>query len=435
MENSFKKYVLFWFSGSVSQLGSAMTSFAVILWAYARTGSAMTVSLMAFCSYLPYILISLVAGRFVDHHYKKHVILSTDFLAALCSLIVLLLWLRGGLSIWHLYLANAMIGMMNSFQMPAQSVAIGLMVPRDRLAQTSGMDSFSSNLVTMLSPVFASMLFAFGGLGTVILVDLLTFIFAFVMLLVFIRIPETLPSKAAGRRNPFFGCADGFRFLFRHKGLWSVIITMAVINFFSRLTYENILSPMILARSGNDSLTLGIVNMALGAGGLLGGLFVSFRRRNPDPVKMIYLAAAISFLFGDLLMGFGRNIFWWSIAGLAASVPIPFVMAGQRVILYSTVPQDRQGSVFAVRNAIQYCTIPLGILLGGLLADQVFEPFVISGPGSSTLIAGLRCFVGTGKGSGMAVMFLCTGLLGSVFSVVAYRRKEIQKLRETLKTI
>ena len=62
MEKSFKKYLLFWFGGSVSQLGSAMTSFALILWTYTQTKSAMAVSLMSFCNYLPYILVSLFAG-------------------------------------------------------------------------------------------------------------------------------------------------------------------------------------------------------------------------------------------------------------------------------------------------------------------------------------------------------------------------------------
>ena len=70
---SFKRYIAFWLSQSVSQLGSSMTSFALILWAYEKTGSAMSVSLMSFCRYLPYILVSLFAGAFVDSHRKKSI--------------------------------------------------------------------------------------------------------------------------------------------------------------------------------------------------------------------------------------------------------------------------------------------------------------------------------------------------------------------------
>lgn len=64
-------------------------------------------------------------------------------------------------------------------------------------------------------------------------------------------------------------------------------------------------------------------------------------------------------------MGLGRNGFWWSVAAVAASLPIPFITAGQRVLLYENVPLRMQGSVFGIRNALQFGTIPVGILLGG----------------------------------------------------------------------
>ena len=64
--------------------------------------------------------------------------------------------------------------------------------------------------------------------------------------------------------------------------------------------------------------------------------------------------------------------------------------------------------------------------LGGWLADYVFEPFMASEHGAARI---LHRIVGSGAGSGMAVMFLCTGILGSVFSYLSYHRKEIQELR------
>ena len=71
MNNNFKRYIIFWLSQALSQLGSAMTGFALVLWAYTQNGSAMTVSLMSFFNYVPYILVSLFAGAFVDNHSKK----------------------------------------------------------------------------------------------------------------------------------------------------------------------------------------------------------------------------------------------------------------------------------------------------------------------------------------------------------------------------
>lgn len=422
--NNFRKYILFWFSQSVSELGSAMTGFALILWAYTRTESALAVSVMSFCSYVPYIVMSLFAGSIVDGHSKKRIILIVDSIAAAGSVFVFACYTTDVLQIWHIYLVNIVIGFMNAVQSPAVSVTTGLLVPKEKLAQVSGMQSFSSNLVTVLTPVIASAVFAFGGIGAILLIDLGSFLFAFFLLLFFISIPESRTEHKA--EPPFGGCRIGLRFLTEHRGLLMIVVTMAIINFFSRLTYENILSPMILARSGNDSMALGVVNAAMGIGGIVGGLLVSAKKSIKDPVKMIYLPAAISFLAGDLVMGLGQNAVLWSFAGIAASLPIPFIMAGQNVILYQMTPVEIQGKVFAVRNAIQFGTIPIGILLGGVLADYVFEPLMRT---ENAVVDVLKTLVGSGAGSGMAVMFLCTGVFGFTTSIIAYHRKEMDELR------
>lgn len=424
MDKNFKKYIVLWISQSISQLGSAMTSFALILWAYTMNRSALTVSLMSFCNYVPYIVVSLFSGAFVDRHSKKKIMLVSDSIAALCTLAVFVLWTAGGLQIWHIYVVNSVIGLMNAFQAPASGVAIGRIVPKEKLANVSGMNSFSGNLVAVCTPVLASFLFGISGLKVILLVDLCSFSAAFLVLLLLIQIPE-YETEGAKQQSMFEGCREGYQFLLKNRGIFMVVLTMALINFFSRLTYENILSPMILARSGNNSMVLGVVNAVMGIGGIVGGIMVSAGKLSKNNVRMIYVSATLSFLLGDLLMGAGRNVIWWSIAGLFASLPIAYINAGQNVILYQRVPDQMQGRVFALRNAIQYSTIPAGILLGGFLADYVFEPFMQSGA-SAALV--LQKAVGSGSGSGMAVMFLCTGILGSLFSVISYRKKEIRAL-------
>ncbi len=424
MNGNFKRYIVFWLSQALSQFGSSMTSFALILWAYTQKGTAMTVSLMTFFNYIPYVIVSLFAGTFVDNHSKKNIMLVSDSIAASCSVAMLFLSIGGKLQIWIIYLVNFVIGFMNAFQGPASAVAIGKVVPKEKLEQVSGMNSFSGNLVAVLSPVFAASFFAWGGLNLILVIDLMTFLFAFLVLLFVLKIPEDISQKAK-RKSIFTGCNEGFQYLKQNSGIFIVIITMALLNFFSRLTYENILSPMILSRSANDSVTLGIVNAVMGIGGIVGGIIVSIGKVNASSAKMIYISAFVSFLLGDIMMGIGRNVIVWSIAGLAASLPIPFINAGQMVILYRNIPEEIQGRIFAVRNAIQFSSIPLGILLGGLLADYVFEPFMLM-ENSVTLF--LRMLVGKGKGSGMAVMFLCTGILGALFSFLFYRRKDIRNL-------
>lgn len=423
-----KSYILFWLSQSVSELGSSMTSFALVIWVYKQTNSAMTVSLLTFFSYLPYILVSVFAGAFVDVHKKKPIMLWADSIAAICSLFVLVLLFTGNLQIWHIYIVNMIAGFMNAFQSPASTVAVGLMVPKEKYTRMSGLNAFSSSLITAVTPMLAAFISSFWGLECVLFVDMETFLFAFLILLFFIHIPEKLLNGKNSKRNSVFcGCREGFLFLIRHKGLLCVIFSMALLNFFSRLTYENILPAMLLSRSGGNNNVMGLVSGALGFGGIVGGLLVSIMKTPKNSIKMIYFSAGFSFLIGDLLMGIGQDVFVWLFAALAASIPVPFITAGQNVLMYHAVPKEMQGRVFAVRNAIQYFTIPIGTLLGGALADYVFEPFMQS---TSKLSRILHQVVGTGKGSGMAVMFLCTGVLGFISSICFYRSKQIRCLEK-----
>ena len=422
-EKSFKKYILLWLSQSVSGLGSSMTGFALMLWAYGRNHSAMSVSLMSFCNYVPYVFLSLFVGGFIDRHKKKTIMLVSDSRAAAGSLIVLVFLFAEHLAVWNIYAMNVVIGVTNAFQQPASAVATGWLVPEGKISNVSGMNSFSNNLIVVFSPMLAAFLFATGGLPLILLIDLVSFAFAFSILLFFIAIPEQ-PWKET-HNSPFAGIAEGFAFLKKEKGILYIMLTMALINFFSRLTYENILSPMILARSFGDSITLGIVNACMGMGGIEGGIIVSMKKESQHKAIAIYVSAALSFLFGDLMMAVGQNVFWWSAAAVAASLPIPFVMANQNTILYRKIPAAMQGRVFAVRNAIQYSTIPVGIILVGYLADYVFEPFMDSGNGLAGMLGKI---VGNSAGSGMAAMFLCTGLCGFAISIASCFNREIMKL-------
>lgn len=414
-------YILFWLSQAISGLGSSMTSFALIIWAYTQTGSAMTVSLLTFFYYLPYILVSILAGSFVDKHKKKPIMLWTDLASYICTMAVLLLLTLGRLEIWNIYIVNGIIGVMNAFQSPASTVAVGMLVPKEKYEKVSGMNSFSNSLITIVTPMLAAFVSSFGGLVGVLLIDILSFSIAFITLLFFIKIPEA--NEKEGRikkQNLLDGCKDGFLFLRENKGLQYLMFSMALMNFFSRLTYENILPAMILSRSGGNNNVLGLVSGIIGVGGILGAMVISLIQLPKDKMKLIYYSAAFSFLFGDLLMGIGQNRYIWSMAALAASVPVPFITAGQSVILYESIPVEMQGRIFALRNAFQYFTISIAILLGGALADYVFEPFMQSTMKISLL---LQKVVGAGDGSGMAVMFLCTGILGFFTSIILYKKQ------------
>ena len=408
-----KNYLLFWTCQFVSRFGSAMTEYALILWAYGIEKSVMSVSLLSLFSYLPYLFagpaVSLVSGRWK----RKTVLLAADAAAECCTLSVLSLFVFGRLSVPALYPINFIESFMNAIQSPTADAAAGSLVPRENCEKIGGMNAFSGSLISISAPVSATALLSFSGLEAVLLFDVASFLAAFLVLTIFVRLPESASERKTGCR---FG-GEGLPFLRKEKGFAFLFSAFAAMNFFSAVTYENILPAMLLSRTGGKEHTVGIVSAAVGLGGFAGSLAVLFFRIPGDRIKTIFFCAAISFLFGDLFMGLGRSESVWIFAALAASVPVSFINSAETALIYEKVPDLLHEKVFALKNAFQFSVKPAGYLVGGILADYVFEPYLKIRTEQNAWLAG---FVGNGNGSGMAAMFLCTGILGSAMSAVFY---------------
>lgn len=416
---------------TLSELATAMVSYALILWTYERTGAAFDISLLSVAAYLPYVLGSALSGALIDRWPKKAILAACDTVSAAGTLLLLALYLSGNLRVGWIVCVNICSGIGNAFHVPTFHALVGQAVSGESYTRVSGLLSFSSSLVTAFSTFFASLLYSVVGLVNLFLFDLLVYVVAVVVLLRFMALedPGGRGESRLSLRNFLDETRCGYRFLAGRQGLLWIIGSMCLMNFFSRITYENILPAMLLARSGHSEAVLAVVNLVIGAGGILGGLYVSVRPLPRDQIRLLYGAAGVSFLLGDLLMAFGRGLPLWIPAALAASVPISFVAAAQQSILYRAVPREMLGRVFAIRNAIQFSAIPAGILLGGALADYVFTPLALSGGGAGRLIR--RLFGATG-GSGMAAMFFLTGLLGGLFCAMAFRSRGVQSLRKEL---
>ncbi len=128
-----KVFLLLWSTQSFSELGSAMTSYALVIWAYEQKGSALSVSLLMVCSYAPYVIISIFAGTVSDRWNKKRIMLVCDTIAALGTVTVFILLKTNSLTLRYLYIINILNGLMNTFQQPASEVAVTCIIPKKYL--------------------------------------------------------------------------------------------------------------------------------------------------------------------------------------------------------------------------------------------------------------------------------------------------------------
>lgn len=401
-----KTFLILWSTQSLSGLGSAMTNFALTLWLYQKTGSALQTALLAVCSYAPYVLVSIFAGALSDRWDKKKTMLACDMFAACCSVAVLALLKTGALMPVHMYILNAVNGLMNTVQQPAGDVAMTLITPEKHYQRTSGLRSFSNSLVTILHPVFATALFAMAGLDAVIYVDLLTFAAAFLSLLFFVRIPA-VSAGAAEKESFFVTVKAGLGYLEQNRMILVLILFLAGVNLVAS-AFDAVLPAYVLPRENGGEKVLGIVTSCSGIATLAGSLITTMLPAPKNRIRVIYVTMLISLSIENFMLAFTREPLLWCIAQAVGWLLVPVMSANLDVILRTTIPVDMQGRVYSCRNTLQFFTIPVGFFLGGYLVDEVCEPVM-----ASALSGGLlqRCF-GSGKGSGAAMMMCILGVMG-----------------------
>lgn len=422
-------FTLIWFGQLVSLLGSGMTGFAISFWIFAETGEATALTWALFAFIAPSVLLSPVAGAIVDRSNRKWIMVLSDLAAGLATIGLLILVTTDNLQVWHVYVANAISGAFNSFQFPAYSAAVTLMLPKTQYGRASGMISLAGSASNILAPAFAGALLAPVGLAGIMIIDVVTFLVA-IGTLALVRIPQP-PVTAEGRTgkgNLWQESAYGFRYIFQRPSLLGLQLVFFFVNFSAMFGFA-LMVPMILARTGNDERILASVQSLGAIGGVVGGLLLSAWGGPRRRVHGVLLGMVISSLLGQALMGVGQGLFIWATAAFMTQFTIPTLNGSNQAIWQAKVAPDVQGRVFAVRRLIAQITAPVATAIAGPLADRVFEPAMRpDGP----LAGSLGWLVGTGPGAGMGLMFVLSGLLGVLIGLSGYIFPAIRNAEEIL---
>lgn len=410
-KSELRDFYLLWSTQSLSQLGSAITAFALTLWLYEKTGSALSTAALRICTYVPYIVMSIFAGAISDKFDKKKTMLVCDLMAAFSTIAVFVLYKADALNVLHLYLINAISGLMNTIQQPASEVAYTIVTPKKLYQRTSGLQSLSRSLVTIGNPLIASTIYGMAGLDAAIMVDLITFAIAFITLAVFIRIPE-ISAEGRETEGVLKLAKDGILYLKENPMILHVILFMAGVNFVAS-AFDAVLPAYIIPNPEGGNYVLGIVTSFSGIAMVIGSILATVMPKPKDRVRVIYLTMLFSLGTENYLLAFSRSPILWCIGQFLGWVFVPVMSTNQNVIMKNTIPARMLGRVYACRNTLQFFTIPIGLTLGGFMVDKVCEPLMNSCRGEL-----LHFLFGSGKGSGAALMLFVLGVVGTIMCLM-----------------
>jgi DHA3 family macrolide efflux protein-like MFS transporter len=237
------------------------------------------------------------------------------------------------------------------------------------------------------------------------------------LVLVFVHIPQPVRTAegAQAQGNILKEAAFGFRYIFARPSL----LGLQLVFFFGNLCLGIafiLLAPMILLRTGNDAVSLGLVQSAGAIGGVLGGVLMSawggFKRR----VHGVLAGWVVSSFFFSLV-GLGTSLPLWIVAIALSSVISPIINGSNQAIWQSKVAPDVQGRVFSARMLIAWMTNPISPLIAGTLADYVFEPAMRAPSGLSSALDWL---ITPGPGAGMGLLIFLSSFGGILAGLTGY---------------
>ena len=409
-----KDFYILWSTQSLSQLGSAITAFALTLWLYEKTGSALSTAALRICTYAPYVVMSIFAGALTDKFDKKKTMLLCDLLAAITTVAVFILYKMDSLAIWHLYLINAVSGLMNTVQQPASEVAYTMVIPKEHYQRTSGLQQLSRSLVTIGNPLIAAAVYGLAGLDAAIAIDLVSFAIAFIALAVFITIPE-VPEKEENEGSVLSLAKEGLVYLKDNPMILYIILFLAGVNFIAS-AFDATLPAYIIPNQRGGNSVYGIVTSFSGIAMVVGSLIATAMPKPKNRVRVIFGTMLFSLGTENFLLAFSRSPVLWCIAEVIGWIFVPVMSTNQTVIMRNSIPERLQGRVYACRNTLQFFTIPIGLLFGGVMVDEVCEP-IMKHSGET-----LQFLFGNGKGSGAALMLFILGVLGTTMCLVFWHK-------------
>lgn len=399
-------FTIVWIGQAVSLLGTSMSGFAYTIWAYELTGKATALALAGFFYTTPLLIMSPIAGVIVDRSNRKFMMMISDLGSGITTIGMLILFSTGRLELWHLFVANAIMGTFQTFQWPAYSAAITMIVPKKHYARAHAMNDLAGNTSGIFAPLLAGALLPFIGLGGILAIDIATFMVALgALLVVVIPQPEATEEGLKSRGSIWQESAYGFRYIFKRPSLLGLQTIFLVGNFFASMGFT-LIAPMILARTDSNSLIFGSVQTAGAVGGVVGGLAMSAWGGSKKKVHGVLTGWIFSGLLGMVLMGLGRGLPMWALGSFSGAFMVPLINSSNQAIWQAKVAPDVQGRVFATRRLIAWFVVPIATLLAGPLADFVFEP-AMSQP--SLVSDAFGWLVGYGAGAGMALIIIFCG--------------------------
>ena len=426
-----RSFYFLWSGESLAIMATALMEFALGVWVYSHTGSAVAFANVVLAATLPAIVFLPFAGGLADRFSHRLIIVCCDVtLAVLLLGVIALLWFDR-LEPLHLYIFICLASTVSAFRTPAYQAAVSSIVTPEKYTQASGLMGLSKNAASLVAPLLAGVIMAEAGLVTVLALDLITFCSGTLLVIKAFshvrRVPtqhDESTAQEAVSGGALGNVTAGLKFFFTsHLMAWLLVYTVARNALLSMVTL--MMTPLLLSSLGSQSLGMTYTWAALG--GLLGaGLLVYMGSQR----RLMVMAAIADLLLALCIIALGlasQTVAYCAMAFCAIMVA-SIADAGVNALWMSRIPAGNRASVFALISMLTIAGSSLAIFVGGLLVDHWLQPALLAG---GAYAGSIGHWIGVGEGRGVGMLYVMTGASFALLALGALVYGPMRRLEGT----
>ncbi|HLH62925.1 MAG TPA: MFS transporter [Ktedonobacteraceae bacterium] len=375
-----RNFGLLWIGQIISMTGDWVLFIALPFYIYILTGSTLATGIMFIVQTLPRLFFGSVAGVFVDRWNRKYTMIIVNLVQALILLSLFLV--RSQDLVWIVYLCAFADSLVSQFFNPAQTAIIPMLVEEKDLLAANSLNSMSQELTRLVGPSLGGLLFGLLGIGSVITVDLISFLFSAALVALIIiparpvamkREQRLVGSEGGILKNSLLKVWQEWRAgmgLVKKEQLVRAIFIIIGVAMVGEGIIEVLFAPYVERILHGTPLVLGWLMSAQAVGGILGSLTIPRLSKILRPGRLMAICGLV---FSSVIV----------VIALLPLVPvilslIIFAGAGavgffipMLTLLQTNVANEYQGRIFGALNAIQAVTLLVGMVLAGGLGDRI----------------------------------------------------------------
>ena len=380
----YRNYRLFFSGQLISLIGTWMQQIALSWLVYRMTNSALMLGLVGFVGQIPTFLFSPIAGVLIDRFNKHKILVLTQTLAMLQAFILVALISTGTISVYHILLLNAFLGIINSFDAPTrQSFVVEMIENKEDLGNAIALNSMMFNSARLIGPSIAGLLIAAVGESMCFLINGISYI-AVIIALLAMKINFSKPIRI--QKHIIQELKEGWHYTLDFKPIKYLLLLIGLVSLMG--TPYVVLMPVfakVILHGGPH--TLGFLVGSIGVGAFFGAMLLASRKNVVGLGKIII---RVTFLFGItlILFSFSKNIFLSMMLLFIAGFAMMTQMASSNTIIQTIVEDSKRGRVMSFYTMSFMGTMPIGSLLAGILASKI-------GAINTVIFGGICCIIGS----------------------------------------